>query len=102
MMATHTPGMSAKQLQRYLGTTSYQTAWCLLQRFGRAMINESRSTLSGTVEADEALIGGPAKGKKGRGVTKGENKSLVLGVVEVLSYKDDSGKSKKHAGRVRR
>ena len=101
MMATHTPGMSAKQLQRYLGTTSYETAWYLLQRFRRAMVNESRSTLSGTVEADETLVGGPAKGKKGRGVAKGENKSLVLGMVEVLSYKDDSGKSKKRAGRVR-
>ncbi len=101
MMAPHTPGMSAKQLQRYLGTTSYETAWYLLQRFRRSMVNESRSTLSGTVEADETLVGGPAKGKKGRGVAKGENKSLVLGMVEVLSYKDDSGKTKKRAGRVR-
>lgn len=101
MMATHTPGMSAKQLQRYLGTTSYETAWYLLQRFRRAMVNESRAVLSGTVEADETLIGGPAKGKKGRGVAKGKNKSLVLGVVEVLSYKDAGGKAKKRAGRVR-
>jgi transposase-like protein len=101
MMATHTPGMSAKQLQRYLGTTSYETAWFLLQRFRRAMVNESRTTLGGTVEADETLIGGPAKGKKGRGVAKGESKSLVLGMVEVLSYKDDAGKTKKRAGRVR-
>ena len=101
MMATHTPGMSAKQLQRYLGTTSYETAWFLLQRFRRAMVNERRTTLSGIVEADETLIGGPAKGKKGRGVAKGESKSLVLGMVEVLSYKDGTGKTKKRAGRVR-
>ena len=101
MMATHTPGMSAKQLQRYLGTTSYETAWYLLQRFRRAMVNEGRTLLSGTVEADETLIGGPAKGKKGRGVAKGKNKSLVLGMVEVLSYKDAKGKIKKRAGRVR-
>lgn len=101
MVATHTPGLSAKQLQRYLGTSSYETAWYLLQRFRRAMVNDNRSTLSGTVEADETLIGGPAKGKKGRGVAKGENKSLVLGMVEVLSYKDSGGKTKKRAGRVR-
>jgi transposase-like protein len=101
MVATHTPGLSAKQLQRYLGTSSYETAWYLLQRFRRAMVNDNRSLLNGTVEADETLVGGPAKGKKGRGVAKGKNKSLVLGMVEVLSYKDASGKAKKRAGRVR-
>jgi transposase-like protein len=101
MMATHTPGMSAKQLQRYLGTTSYETAWYLLQRFRRAMVNDNRSLLSGTIEADECLIGGPTKGKRGRGSIKGANKSLVLGMVEVLSYKDAKGKNKKRAGRVR-
>lgn len=101
MMATHTPGMSAKQLQRYLGTSSYETAWYLLQRFRRAMVNDSRTLLSGTVEADETFIGGPVKGKQGRGSTKGANKSLVLGMVEVLPYKDAKGKPKKRAGRVR-
>jgi len=101
MMATHTPGMSAKQLQRYLGTSSYETAWFLLQRFRRAMVNESRTLLSGTVEADEVFVGGPTKGKRGRGATVGQNKSLVLGMVEVLSYKDSHGKLKKRAGRVR-
>lgn len=65
------------------------------------MVNDSRAVLSGTVEADETLIGGPAKGKKGRGVAKGKNKSLVLGMVEVLSYKDVGGKAKKPARRVR-
>ena len=101
MVATHTPGLSAKQLQRYLGTSSYETAWYLLQRFRRAMVNDNRTLVSGVVEADETLVGGPAKGKKGRGVAKGKNKSLVLGMVEVLSYKDASGKAKKRAGRVR-
>jgi transposase-like protein len=101
MVATHTPGLSAKQLQRYLGTSSYETAWYLLQRFRRAMVNDNRTLLSGTVEADETLVGGPAKGEKGRGVARGKNKSLVLGMVEVLSYKDASGKAKKRAGRVR-
>ena len=101
MVATHTPGLSAKQLQRYLGTTSYETAWYLLQRFRRSMVNDSRSLLSGTVEADEALIGGPTKGKRGRGSIGGINKSLILGMVEVLSYKDQSGKTKKRSGRVR-
>lgn len=101
MVATHTPGLSAKQLQRYLGTSSYKTAWYLLQRFRRAMVNASRAPLNGTVEADETIIGGPAHGMKGRGVTSAKNKSLVLGIVEVLSYKDSNGKKRKRAGRVR-
>jgi transposase-like protein len=85
MMATHTPGMSAKQLQLYLGTTSYETAWYLLQRFRRAMVYDGRTMLSGTVEADETFVGGPVKGMRDRGSTKAVNKSLVLGMVEVLS-----------------
>lgn len=101
VVGTHTPGLSGKQLQRYLGTSNYETAWYLLQRFRRAMVNTSREQLHGVVEADETIIGGPAKGKKGRGVTKAEHKSLVLGMVEVLTYKDDRGKTKKRCGRVR-
>ena len=101
MVATHTPGLSATQLQRYRGTSSYKTAWYLLQRLRRAMVNDHRTPLRGRVEADETLIGGPAKGKKGRGVARGKSQSLVLGRVEVLSYKDASGTAKTRAGRVR-
>ena len=101
MVATHTPGLSAKQLQRYLGTSSYETAWYLLQRFRRAMVSANRMPLSGTVEADETFVGGPSKGKKGRGVTSAEHKSLVLGMVEVVSFKDKKGDVKTRAGRVR-
>lgn len=101
VVATHTPGLSAKQLQRYLGTSCYETAWYLLQRFRRSMVNDSRAPLKGVVEADETIIGGPAKGKKGRGVAKAAHKSLVLGMVEVLSYKSKCGKKMKRAGRVR-
>jgi hypothetical protein len=50
MMATHTPGMSAKQLQRYLGTSSYETAWYLLSHarlcIARRRWNQSRHSFS--------------------------------------------------------
>ena len=101
LVATHTPGLSAKQLQRYLGTSNYETAWYLLQRFRRGMVNDNRTPLQGVVEADETIVGGPAKGKKGRGVTRAAHKSLVLGMVEVISYKDQCGKARKKAGRLR-
>jgi transposase-like protein len=39
--------------------------------------------------------------QEGRGVAQGKHKSLVLGMVEVLSYKGAGGKAKKRAGRVR-
>jgi transposase-like protein len=65
------------------------------------MVNENRPSLGGRVEADDTLIGGPAKGKNGRGVATGTNQSLVRGMVEVLSYKDASGTAKTCAGRAR-
>ena len=43
MVATPTPGLSATQLHRYLGTSSYKTAWYLLQRLRRAMVNDTRT-----------------------------------------------------------
>ena len=100
LVATHTPGISALQLQRQLGIGSYETAWHLLHRLRRGMVNEGRTPLQGLVEADEAIIGGPAKKKKGRGVTAAPHKTLVIGAVEVLTYNDWKGK-KERAGRLR-
>lgn len=99
-VATMTPGLSALQLQRQLGV-SYETAWFMLSRLRRAMVNDSRIKLSGLIEADETYVGGPAKGKKGRGVAASEHKSLVAGAVEVLIYEDKEGKHRERAGRLR-
>lgn len=66
LLSTHTPGLSARQLQRQM-SCSYKTAWFLLHRLRRAMVRPERTTLSGRVEVDEAFIGGPAKGKHARG-----------------------------------
>jgi transposase-like protein len=101
LMATHTPGISALQLQRQLGIGSYKNAWHLLHRLRKGMVNDGRTKLSGLVEVDEAIIGGPAKGKRGRGSTSAEHKSLVIGAVEVLVYEDKEGKRKERAGRLR-
>jgi len=32
LVATHHPGISAKQLQRQLGLSRYETAWLILQK----------------------------------------------------------------------
>ena len=65
------------------------------------MVNEKRAPLEGLLEADETIIGGPAKGMKGRGVTRSVHKSLVLGAVEVVQYGTKKGAAKEKAGRLR-
>jgi hypothetical protein len=65
------------------------------------MVSDTRTQLSGLVEADETFVGGPSKGKKGRGVAASENKSLVVGAVEILVYQDSEGKRRERAGRLR-
>ena len=83
-VATHTPGISALPLQRPRGIGNYRAAWHLLHRLRRGMINEDRTRLSGLIETDETHIGGPSKGKTGRGVAAAKHKTLVAGAVEVL------------------
>ncbi len=100
LVATHTPGFSAKQLERQIGC-AYRTAWFMLHRLRRAMVSDARSRLDGEVEADETIVGGTVKGRFGRGVAASENKTLVFGAVEVISYTDKHGRAAEKAGRVR-
>jgi len=73
----------------------------MLHRLRRAMVNEKRSQLVGFVEADETIIGGPVKGKRGRAVTDFDTKTLVFGAVEVISYTDKNGTYRERASRIR-
>lgn len=101
LVATITPGINALQLQRQLGLGSYKTAWFMLHRLRRGMVDDRRTALSGTIKADETIIGGPVKNKRGRGVTVGTSKSLVVGAVEVIAYVDKQGNQREKAGRLR-
>ena len=56
LVATHKNGISARQLWLQLGLGSYKTAWLLLQKLRRAMVNPDRSPLSGLVEVDETSM----------------------------------------------
>lgn len=63
-------GFSAKSLERTLGVR-YRVAWTMLQRFRVVMVRAEREPLSGSVEVDEALVGGVEHdGKPGRGTRK--------------------------------
>lgn len=65
LVATHHPGISAKQLQRQLGLSRYETAWLILQKLRRALVAPEREPLKGEVEVDEFFLGGLEEGQKG-------------------------------------
>ena len=56
LMATHSNGISALQLQKQLGLGSYKSAWLLCAKLRRAMVAPNRALLSGLVEIDETEI----------------------------------------------
>jgi len=72
-------GISALGLKRELGIGSEQTAWAMLHRYRSAMIRPGRDRLSGGVEVDETVLGGPEPGRPGRGAL---GKALVAVAVE--------------------
>ena len=67
LVASHTPGLSAVQLQRQFGLARYETAWLMLHKLRCGMVRPERGPLAGLVEVDEAYLGG---------------KTLVAGAVE--------------------
>lgn len=95
LVATHSNGISALQLQAKLGIGSYKTAWLLLHKLRRAMVDPERSPLEGIVEVDESSIAyrtedDPVGGGQGRSA---EGKILIAAAVETIP----GGK----AGRIR-
>jgi hypothetical protein len=56
LVAMHSNGISALQLQAKLGIGSYKTAWLLLHKLRRAMVDPEREPLEGMVEVDESSI----------------------------------------------
>ena len=78
-VARHKKGISALQFQRDTGLGSYQTAWTLMHKLRSSLGRRTGELLSGLVEADEAFVGGPRSGKRGRGAL---NKSLVAVAIE--------------------
>lgn len=78
-MTSQKNGISALGLQRVLGLGSYQTAWTCLHKLRYAMVRPDRERLSGTVEVDEAWLGGLETGVRGR---QTESKALIAVAVE--------------------
>lgn len=80
-------GMSARQIHRMIGMSSYETAWYMCHRIRAAMQNSAKGQLLGVVEVDETFVGGKAKnrhvgqrGGPGRGGL-GSGKKPVVGAI---------------------
>jgi transposase-like protein len=82
LMATDKRGISALLLQRQLAIGRYETAWLLLHKLRRAMVNAVREPLHGEVEIDETWVGGPQPGLRGSRQLKGRKAVLVAAAVE--------------------
>lgn len=76
LVASLKPGISALQLSQQLGL-HYETAWFLLHKLRRAMVNPERRKLPGEVEVDETWIGGKQAGLKG-GRQRRDRKALLV------------------------
>ena len=92
LMTTDKRGVSALLLQRQLGLSRYETAWMMLHKLRRAMVNTTREPLHGEVEVDDTWIGGEQAGLRGSRQLKNRRAALVLVAVE---------KRGKASGRVR-
>ena len=85
LMATHSNGIAALQLQNQLGIGSYRSAWLLAAKLRKAMVDPERDPLSGLIEVDETALAfrtknDPVAGGAGR---SHDGKLLVVGAVEV-------------------
>jgi transposase-like protein len=82
LMTTDKRGISALLLQRQLALRRYETAWMMLHKFRRAMVNMMREPLWGDVEVDDTWVGGTQAGLRGSRQLKGRKAALVLVAVE--------------------
>ncbi len=85
LMATHSNGISALQLQRQLALGSYKSAWLMAAKLRRSMVAPGRSALAGWVEVDETEIVCRSKNDPltGGGGRSHQGKILVVGAVEI-------------------
>src|SRR5208282_1529328 len=95
LMATHSNGMSARQLEDQLGVT-YKTAWLLTQKLRRSMVDPDRDALEGVVEVDQAEV--PFREGDAFFEPGNAGKILVAGAVEVIDRNTNQPKPRrKHA-----
>jgi predicted RNA-binding Zn-ribbon protein involved in translation (DUF1610 family) len=85
IVTSHSNGISALQLQAQLGLGSYKSAWLMLHKLRRAMVDPDRGVLRDFVEVDETEMpyrtkADPVAGGQGRSHV---GKLLMIGAVEL-------------------
>ena len=83
LVATHKNGMSARQLWLQLGLGSYKSAWLLLRKLRRAMVDPDREPLAGLVEVDETNLPFRVGGEPARPGRSHEGELVVAGAIEI-------------------
>jgi len=73
---------TALLLQRQLEIRCYETAWMILHKLRRAMVNATREPLRGEVELDDTWVGGAQAGLRGSRQLRGRKAALLLVAVE--------------------
>src|SRR5260370_24706345 len=96
LMSTHSNGMSARQLADQLGLT-YKTAWLLIQKLRRSMVDPDREPLEGVVEVDQAEI--PFRAGDTFFDPGNSGKILIAGAVEWIDR--DTGQAKPRRGNAK-
>lgn len=81
LMTSTRAGISAKQLQRQTGV-SYKTAWRMSHQIRKLMQQANPTDISGTIEVDEAFIGGRIQNNKRKWYGNQDPKEVVIGMVE--------------------
>ena len=76
-MSVSRNGVASRELQRHIGVT-LKTAWRMQVKI-KEMMQELPPFMSGEVEADETMVGGRRKGRRGRGAA---GKTVVFGKLE--------------------
>ena len=74
-------GVSAKQLERELGVT-YKTAWRMFSKIRSLLKQAADEQMGGTLEMDEAYIGGKRRDRTGRPGRGDPKKMPVFGIAE--------------------
>lgn len=82
LMATHKNGISGRQLQAQLGLGSYKTAWLLLHKLRKAMVDPNRTPLCGLVEIDETSMPHRKTGAPVGGGRSTQGAMAIAGAVE--------------------
>ena len=108
-ICVHRHGISAKDLQRVLGLSKYDTAWTWAHRIRRAFVAPERTKLVGCAQIDETFVGGKGadksivwiaveEGGRARLVhVPGTHKDVIKYTVETALDEETSAKSDGHA-----